>query len=194
MSASEDLSALVSSRICHDLISPVGAIGNGLELLLMTHNPRDFGPEFGLIQESVDKASAQIRLYRVAFGKAEAESKVSGSEIMKALDVCYDEGRVQVRAQLPRELLRADVKCALLALMCVERGLRRGGDVEIRVDGTDWTLDIIGDVVSLPVEGSRQPDCNDPAEIQKVLLPDALRTAGRRLQVERNPDRTLLRF
>ncbi|MEP3017383.1 MAG: histidine phosphotransferase, partial [Tateyamaria sp.] len=54
-----NLGALIGSRICHDLISPIGAINNGLELLGMS-NERE-GPELDLISESVGNASARIR-------------------------------------------------------------------------------------------------------------------------------------
>ena len=54
-----DLAALVGSRICHDLISPIGAIGNGVELLSLTDG--DTGAEMDLINESVQNANARIR-------------------------------------------------------------------------------------------------------------------------------------
>ncbi len=55
---SPDLAALIGSRICHDLISPIGAIGNGLELLSMAGAG---GPEVALISDSVSNANARIR-------------------------------------------------------------------------------------------------------------------------------------
>ncbi|MEO0403208.1 MAG: histidine phosphotransferase, partial [Pseudomonadota bacterium] len=63
-----NLAALIGSRICHDLISPIGAINNGLELLGMS-DQRD-GPEIDLISESVENASARIRFFRIAYGAA----------------------------------------------------------------------------------------------------------------------------
>ena len=57
MSDKTDLAALLGSRICHDLISPIGAIGNGLELLMM--DPGTHGPEMSLISESVGHANAR---------------------------------------------------------------------------------------------------------------------------------------
>ena len=63
-----DLAALVGSRICHDLISPIGAIGNGLELFLMDTAG---GPELALITESISHAKARIRFFRVAYDEAD---------------------------------------------------------------------------------------------------------------------------
>ncbi|WP_260002496.1 hypothetical protein [Sulfitobacter pontiacus] len=66
-----DLAALIGSRICHDLISPVGAINNGLELFLMSG--MNMSPEVALIDESVRNASARLRFFRVAFGSGDAQ-------------------------------------------------------------------------------------------------------------------------
>jgi histidine phosphotransferase ChpT len=63
-----ELTSLIGSRICHDLISPLGAIGNGVELLAMSEVAK--GPEMSLIAESVENANARIRFFRVAFGAA----------------------------------------------------------------------------------------------------------------------------
>lgn len=58
-----DLPALIGSRICHDLISPIGAINNGLELLNMAGTGAAPGPELELIGQSVESASARIRFF-----------------------------------------------------------------------------------------------------------------------------------
>ena len=68
-----DLAALIGSRICHDLISPIGAIGNGVELMMMDGTAKT--PELALIAESVANANARIRYFRVAFGSAGADSE-----------------------------------------------------------------------------------------------------------------------
>ena len=67
----EDLAALVGSRICHDLVNPLGAIGNGAELLVMEDSR--LGPLARLIGDSVESATARLRLYRLAFGPPGAE-------------------------------------------------------------------------------------------------------------------------
>lgn len=77
-----NLAALIGSRICHDLISPIGAINNGLELLGMTA-PTE-GPEFELISQSVGNASARIRFFRIAYGAASVQL-VGRAEIVSIL-------------------------------------------------------------------------------------------------------------
>ena len=65
-----DLAALLCSRVCHDIISPVGAIINGLEVLDEDNGEdmRDFA--FNLIRKSAAQASAKLQFARLAFGAA----------------------------------------------------------------------------------------------------------------------------
>src|SRR6478609_6345439 len=65
-----DLAALLCSRVCHDVISPVGAIVNGLEVLEEDNDPsmRDFALD--LIRKSAKQASARLQFARLAFGAA----------------------------------------------------------------------------------------------------------------------------
>ena len=59
------LATLVASRLCHDLVSPVGAISNGLELIALAGTP---GPEeMELIEQSCTSATARLNFFRVAF-------------------------------------------------------------------------------------------------------------------------------
>lgn len=70
---SPDLTAVISSRICHDLVSPIGAIANGVDLI------REIGggnvsDELGMISQSAERASALLQYYRIAFGSADVEA------------------------------------------------------------------------------------------------------------------------
>ena len=75
------IAGLVGSRICHDLVSPVGAISNGLELIALAGQP---GPEeMALISQSCSSATARINLFRMAFGAASADQQIGGAEARK---------------------------------------------------------------------------------------------------------------
>jgi histidine phosphotransferase ChpT len=74
MKARTDLTALVGSRICHDLVSPLGAIGNGVELLGLTGIAPS--PEMALIVESVENANARLRFFRIAYGAAGTDQRL----------------------------------------------------------------------------------------------------------------------
>jgi histidine phosphotransferase ChpT len=62
-----EIAALIASRICHDLISPIGAIGNGMELMALSSGQEQSSPELDLISQSVENANARIRFFRIGF-------------------------------------------------------------------------------------------------------------------------------
>ena len=90
-----DLPALIGSRICHDLISPIGAINNGLELLEMAGTGAAPGPELALIGQSVESASARIRFFRIAFGAA-GDQTMGQNEVTSILRDLYTASRVEI--------------------------------------------------------------------------------------------------
>ena len=65
-----DLAALLCSRVCHDLISPVGAIVNGLEVLAEEKDEETQQFALDLIKKSAGTASAKLQFCRIAFGAA----------------------------------------------------------------------------------------------------------------------------
>lgn len=140
-----DLTALIGSRICHDLISPLGAIGNGVELLGMSGVVA--GPEMALISESVENANARIRFFRVAFGGASADAMMGRSEIVGILNAMYRTGRLKVTWAVAGDQPRRIVKLAFLALQCMESALVWGGEIVVSEDGGRWTLDGSGERV-----------------------------------------------
>ena len=65
-----DLAALLCSRLCHDLLSPVGAMNNGLELLADEHDPEMRKRCMDLLAESAKSAADKLKFFRLAFGAA----------------------------------------------------------------------------------------------------------------------------
>src|SRR5216683_82523 len=65
-----DLAALLCSRVCHDLISPAGAIVNGLEVLEESKDEETKTFALDLIKKSARTASARLQFCRIAFGAA----------------------------------------------------------------------------------------------------------------------------
>jgi histidine phosphotransferase ChpT len=122
MAQSDDLVALIGSRICHDLASPLGAIGNGIELMTLTGAEET--PEMALIHESLVNAQGRIRFFRIAFGAAEPGAVVRAGEIAEAL--AGSERRAQVDWRVSGDLARRDAKRALLAVNCLDAAMPYG--------------------------------------------------------------------
>lgn len=135
---STELNALIGSRICHDLISPLGAIGNGVELLSMSG--MTMAPEMTLISESVENANARIRFFRIAFGAASADATIGNAEVTRVLSDLYRGNRVRVDWRISDDTLRMETKLAFLLIQCFESALPFGGKVTITLTGTAWNI------------------------------------------------------
>ena len=134
--------ALVSARLCHDLISPIGAIGNGLELLQLADGGG--AAELALVNDSLATALAKLRFYRVAFGPADPQARQSLDEAAQITDAMFH-GRFTVTweargGELPRPVARL----AYLAILCLEKSLPMGGNVRIGLAEGGVTLAVDG--------------------------------------------------
>ena len=87
------LAALIASRICHDLISPIGAIGNGVELMIMDASGAS-SQEMALIIESAGHANARIRYFRIAFGLCAPDQRIGRGEVAGILQDLAAGGRL----------------------------------------------------------------------------------------------------
>ena len=94
-----DLSELVSVRLCHDLISPMGAIGNGLELMQLSGGGAG-APELALVNDSLATALAKLRFFRIAFGPADPQGRLSIDEATQITDAMFH-GRFTVPGRRP---------------------------------------------------------------------------------------------
>lgn len=184
----EELSALVASRICHDLVNPLGAVGNGLELLSMTQAAS--GPELALVADSLKQATARLRFMRVAFGRAGAGAMLGTAEARSILEDAFGGGRFRVTWEVAQDRPRAEVRLAFLLLLCLEAALPRGGAVTLRHDGAGWGAQVASDDLRIdpmlwgPLEtaapGSAGPDVAEAA-VQFALAHRALAASGRPL-------------
>ena len=136
---SKDLSALIGSRICHDLISPIGAVSNGLELIQMTGEP--LGPELDLIATSIAAAKSKIRFFRVAYGAAKPGVVLSQGEIGAILRDYFHHSRITLDWASQREVQRRDAKIAFLAIQCLESALPYGGTITVTRDKERWQIE-----------------------------------------------------
>ena len=193
-----DLTALLGSRICHDLISPIGAIGNGLELLMM--DGTQGGPEMVLISESVANASARIRFFRVAFGMAQDEQRIGRAEVQSVLADMTRGGRLQIDWTSGNDLSRAQVKTAFLLIQCLENAMAYGGRFAVTVTEGKWLitgqadkLRINTDLWQMLADPSASPEIT-PAVVQFPLVADEVLRRGYRLRTTLAPTEIQLEF
>ncbi|MCR9125362.1 MAG: histidine phosphotransferase family protein [Rhodobacteraceae bacterium] len=191
-----DLPTLIGSRICHDLISPIGAIANGLELLGMTGAVT--GPEMGLISDSAESAGARIRFFRIAYG-APGQQIMGRAEVAGLLRDAGRGGRVQVRWLSEDAQPRRMIRLAFLALQCCETAMPYGGKVTIRVDGLAWSITGEADKMHFETAVWAALDAGDTdaitaATVQFALLPTVARDEGRCVTCVRETRRLRISF
>lgn len=135
---SQPLAALIASRICHDLVSPLGAIANGLELLQLSGIQES--PELTLIKTSAANATARMRLFRLAFGQADTGQITRAQDIGDILDAVHAGGRITLDLHLPEDMPRAVAQVLLLTILCVEQAMPYGGRLSVAPHGEGWQI------------------------------------------------------
>jgi histidine phosphotransferase ChpT len=133
-----DLAALLSSRICHDIISPVGAIINGLEVLEEEKDPEMRGYALDLIKKSAGQASARLQFCRLAFGVAgSAGALIDTSDAESVARGVFSGERTQLDWKAPPLLMpKNTVKLILNLCLAASAAIPRGGTVEVKLEGT----------------------------------------------------------
>ena len=144
----DNLNELISSRICHDLISPVGAIGNGLELMEAMGSA---SPELELVGQSAQSAQAKLKFFRVAFGASNG-AMIGGPEARRVAEEMFATGRITLAfASDWGERERGLVKLLYLLLLCVESSLPRGGVMSCSTTDSGWQI-VVANVPVAPPE------------------------------------------
>jgi histidine phosphotransferase ChpT len=140
-----DLAALLCSRVCHDVISPVGAIVNGLEVLEeeKDQETRDFALD--LIRKSARQASARLQFARLAFGAAGSAGAMidTGDAESVARGFIHDD-KVKLSWTGPRLLMAKNRVKLMLNLLLIAQGcIPRGGQIGLVLAGDADNPDIV---------------------------------------------------
>ena len=174
------IAALLSSRLCHDLISPVGAICNGLEVLRDEEDPEMKAHAMTLIEASAEQASARLQFARIAFGAAgSAGAEIELGDALALTQNILPRGKVTLDWQLVNKMVSKDMvklllNLVLIAMDCIPRGgtltvvgdLPAGVPYEVRAKGTKARL---GADVKTALFESVALDACDSRQIQPVF-------------------------
>ena len=189
------IGALIGSRICHDLVSPLGAIGNGLELMGLAGVTT--GPEMALVTASATQALARVRLFRLAFGQAEADQVTRAEELRDILGTVHEGGRIALALQITGNLPRPTAQILLLGLLCVEQALPQGGHIALGETPEGWQITATAprlapnpDLWQALCAGGSWPEVS-PAQVHFLLLHHCL--AAQSLTIQRRLTETEFR-
>jgi len=128
-----DLAALLCSRVCHDLISPVGAIVNGVEVFEEDNDEETRTFALDLIKKSSRSASARLQFCRLAFGAAgSAGAQIDTGDAEKVARGLIEDDKIKITWNLPRELrAKNQVKLLLNMLLVAAATIPRGGTLTV---------------------------------------------------------------
>ena len=191
-----DIASKIGSRICHDLISPIGAIANGFELLSLTQSVES--PELSLISKSVENANARLRFFRIAFGATSTGQSIGAPEMADIL-THLSTPRLQYQWRLESDCLREEAKLACLMLLCLETALPKTGEIQIGYRNEQWQLHARGDTLAPDTAlwaRLNRPDVDaedlSPGQIQFLLAPLQADLLGRRIHSMAGGDKLTL--
>ena len=160
-----DFASLLCSRLCHDLLSPVGALNNGLELLADEHDPEMRARCLELLSESARASANKLKFFRLAFGAAGGfGDEVDTREAKAAIEGLFGvDGRIELGWLVAEQALsKTAIKVLLNLALIAGDGLVRGGRLDV---GAEKTAD--GTEIVVRAEGPRL--VLDP-ELRKALL------------------------
>ena len=143
---SVDFASLLCSRLCHDLLSPVGALNNGLELLADEHDPEMRARCLELLSDSAKASANKLKFFRLAFGAAGGFGEtVDSREARAAIEGLFGEGhKVKLGwlvedATLPKPAIKVLLNLALIA----GDALVRGGQLDVGAESVDGQVEIV---------------------------------------------------
>lgn len=144
--SSLDLASLLCSRLCHDLLSPVGALSNGLELLADEQDPDMRQRCFELLEQSARISTDKLKFFRLAFGAAGGfGDMIPVSEVRALVDaLIVDNDRITIQwdlvgDSLPKPAIKTLLNFALIGL----DALIRGGVLEIAGESSNDVSEVV---------------------------------------------------
>ncbi len=161
---SHEFASLLCSRLCHDLLSPVGALNNGIELLADEHDPEMRARCLDLLADSARASANKLKFFRLAFGAAGGfADQVDTREARVAIEGLFGgDGRIQLGWMVEEPTMSKSALKVLLNLVLIAGdSLVRGGSLDVGAEKGESGLDIV-----VRAEGSRI--VLDP-ELVKVL-------------------------
>ncbi len=168
-----DLAALLCSRVCHDVISPVGAVANGLEVLEEEDDEEMRKIAMDLVTRSAKQASAKLKFCRIAFGAAgSAGANIDVGEAGDIAQMFVGDEKIRLDWQAPRETRpKQEVKLLLNMMLMGMSAVPRGGTVTVDMGPGGLSVRAEGERARIPEKSQMLLDGNlDPEEMDARLV------------------------
>jgi histidine phosphotransferase ChpT len=189
-----EFSALMVSRVCHDLVGPLGAVVNGLEVLEDERDAAMREDAIRLVSTSANQALARIQFMRIAFGAAgSAGAELDLGEIGRLVQGLLEGGKVKLEWNVPQAYWAKDwAKLLMNATLLGSDCLPRGGMVKVDAEAgaprfrihASGTVARIAEEVERMLKGVEPSAPLDARGIQPYLTHRLARTVHGALQVK----------
>lgn len=193
--SSLDLAAMLCSRLCHDMLSPVGAFANGLELLATETDPAMRQNCLELLEQSATISTNKLKFFRLAFGAAGGfGDRVPVEEVKDLIDaLTADKGRIEVEWALSDTGLGKPAAKVLLnfAQIAVD-ALVRGGTLTVGAERRDGNCEIVvrasgpkiafDEIIGQALQGQLQPGALSSRTVAAHMIQMLARDCGGGLQ------------
>jgi histidine phosphotransferase ChpT len=149
-----DLAALLCSRLCHDLLSPVGAMNNGLELLADEHDPEMRKRCMDLLAESAKSAADKLKFFRLAFGAAGGfGTEVDPADARAVIEpLVTASNKTELVWSVPATLMpKRAVKILLNLVLIANDALVRGGKLHVGAELREGEQEIVIHAIGMRV-------------------------------------------
>jgi len=200
-----DLASLLCSRLCHDMLSPVGALSNGLELLAEEKDPDMRQKCFELLEQSARISADKLRFFRLAFGAAGGFGEmVPIAEPRALIDALVgNNGRIQANwalggYRLPKPAVKTLLNLSLIGIEALVRGgtldiaaelldngERHSSEIVIRASGARVVFD---PTIGLALEGALPPEELSSRTAPAAMLRQLIDSLGGTLQYQAAPE------
>lgn len=177
-SHTHNLASLIGSRICHDLISPIGAIHNGIELLMLGQTKDVPDEEMSLIFDSCRHAENKVKFFRLAFGQNTADPQISRTKAEVILQDYLGIYRITLDWKLSGSASLNYIQALFTSALCLQAGLPRGGHISVEQFGEAHLIKGSGPSIlqdELPWDLLAQSDLTSavkPDNFEFALLPE----------------------
>jgi histidine phosphotransferase ChpT len=190
-----DLASLLASRLCHDVVGPVGAIQNGLEMMAEDEGVAEMAMD--LIRRSARQASAKLQYARMAYGAAGGAEELDPAEAGRLTAEMFAGERASLDwtwtgAAAPKGPVKLAMLLATFALGCVPRG----GTITVRHNAAGLEVRAAGASIRTPpfleVATGGGGEVTDPRAVQALLIDRLAAAEGWRVNADAGEGETVL--
>jgi histidine phosphotransferase ChpT len=195
-----EFAALLVSRVCHDLVSPVGAVVNGLEVLEDERDVAMRADALKLVASSAEQAAARLKFARIAFGAAgSAGAELDLGEIGRTIQGLVRGGKVEIEWQAahvnwPKDWAKLLMNATLLAIDSLPRGGKIRVETSQDMTAPSFSVTASGQGARLleEVEKASRGEANGPFDgrsIQALLMHRLARSLNAGLTISTGENR-----